>query len=169
MSNGATGWQQVKRWPGWVALAMAVVALLAIGIARDSGPRSSEERADDIAKRLACPICDGESVFESRNGTSENIRNEIRQDVAGGVLTDAQIVDSLVDRYGPQMRLLPRSTGIEALVWVLPVAALVCATAGLVVVFRRWRRAGDMIPTDDDRLLVEAELLRNAAGDVDEP
>jgi cytochrome c-type biogenesis protein CcmH/NrfF len=54
--------------------------------------------------------------------------------------------------------LVPRATGFDSLVWVLPVAVLVCAIAGLGLAFARWRgqRIGD--PTVDDAALV-ARLL----------
>jgi cytochrome c-type biogenesis protein CcmH len=54
--------------------------------------------------------------------------------------------------------LVPRSTGIDALVWALPVAALVCAVVGLGAAFRRWKAAADTIPDDADRRLVAAAL-----------
>jgi hypothetical protein len=38
------------------------------------------------------------------------------------------------------------------------VGVFVCAVAGLVVAFRRWRRAADTVPTDADRALVDAAL-----------
>ena len=72
-------WQrQLKRWPGWVLLVLVVAGFLAVGATRDSGPRTPDERLEDISSRLACPICAGESVFESRNSDSEAIRTEIR-------------------------------------------------------------------------------------------
>jgi cytochrome c-type biogenesis protein CcmH len=55
------------------------VALLAVGATRDGGPSTPEERVEAISRRLACPICDGESVFESRNNASASIRQEIRR------------------------------------------------------------------------------------------
>jgi hypothetical protein len=42
------------------------------------------------------------------------------------------------------------------------VAVFVCAVAGLVVAFRRWRRAVDAVPTDADRALVDAALHPDA-------
>ena len=45
----------------------------------------------------------------------------------------------------------PARRGIDALVWVLPVVVLVACAAGLVVVFRRWRREGRRRPADGGR------------------
>ncbi len=152
---------KLKRWPGWVLLVLVIAGFLAVGATRSTGPESQEDRVDAIARRVACPICDGESVFESQNNASLAIRNQVQQLVADNDLSDAEIVAFIETRYGAQVLLVPKASGFDALVWVLPAVAFVCGLAALVVVFRRWKReAGDMRePTDDDRALVEAALL----------
>ena len=149
----------LKRWPLWALLVFVVVGLLAVGGTRDDGPGSPEERADAIAQRVACPVCDGESVFESRNTASVNIRNRIDELVRQGRADDDTIIAEIEASFGGRILLVPRATGIDALVWALPVAALVCALTALGVTFRRWRReatAGD--PTVEDREIVAAAL-----------
>ncbi len=159
----------VKSWPSWVLLVLVVAGLLAVGAARDAGPRSPKERVEDISRRLACPICDGESVFESRNADSQAIRIEIARQVESGRASDDQIINFIADRFGSKVLLVPRATGIDALVWALPAAALVCACVGLGVAFRRWKSAADTIPDDADRRLVAAALAQDAEDDgVDE-
>ncbi len=150
-----------KRWPGWLLLILVTAALLAVGATRTTGPQSQEDRVDAIARRVACPICDGESVFESQNNASQAIRNQVQQFVADNDLSDGEIIAFIENRYGAQVLLVPKASGLDALVWVLPAVAFVCGLAALVVVFRRWKReAGDMRePTDDDRALVEAAML----------
>ena len=150
--------QALKRWPSWVLLVFVVVGLLAVGAGRDSGPRTPQERVDDISRRLACPICDGESVFESRNPDSEAIRSEVARQVGTGTVSDDQIINFIAQRFGAQLLLVPRATGVDALVWALPAAAFVCAVVGLGVAFRRWKLAIDTIPDAADRRLV-AEAL----------
>jgi cytochrome c-type biogenesis protein CcmH len=158
-------WRRAKGWPGWVLIGVAVIALLAVGATRDSGPRTPEERVEAISRRLACPICQGESVFESRNKASASIRVEVKSQVAAGLRTDEEIISFIEQRYTARVLLVPRATGIDALVWALPVVAFVCAVAGLIVAFRRWKRAADTVPSEDDRTLVDAALR---AG-LDEP
>jgi hypothetical protein len=48
---------------------------------------------------------------------------------------------------------------VSALVWVLPVVALVCGVAGLGAAFLRWRRRLAVVPSAADRILV-AEARR---------
>lgn len=157
----ASEWnKRVKRWPGWVALVFVIAAFLAVGATRDSGPSSQSDRIDAIAKRVACPICDGESVFESQNNASVALRSQIAELVADNDLADAEIIAFIETRYGAKVLLVPKSSGFDALVWVLPAVAAACGIAALVVVFRRWRRDAGMMadPTDADRELVAAAL-----------
>jgi cytochrome c-type biogenesis protein CcmH len=162
----SVGWKRFKQqWPGWVLLVVVAGLLLAVGITHDSGPRTPEERVEEVSKRLACPICDGESVFDSRNNASATIRTEIKAQVAAGERSNDDIISFIEQRYGAQVLLVPRASGFDALVWALPVAVFVCAVAGLAVAFRRWRRAADTVPTDADRVLVDAALQSDSHRD----
>lgn len=157
----------LKKWPGWVLLVFVVVAFLAVGATRGDGPSGPDERADSIAQRVACPICDGESVFESRNTASVNIRNRIDTLVDEGRASDDEIIAEIESSFGGRVLLVPRATGLDALVWALPVAALICAVAALAITFRRWRRERGAVedPTAEDRELVAVALA--ADGDPD--
>ena len=141
--------RRVKRWPGWVALIFVVAGFLAVGATRDTGPESQGDRIDELSKRVACPICDGESVFESQNNASIALRNQIADLVADNDLNDTEIIAFIETRYGAQVLLVPKSSGFDALVWVLPAVAFACGLAALVVVFRRWKReAGEVARPD---------------------
>jgi len=155
----------VKHWPGWVALVFVVTGFLAVGAFRSTGPETPADRVDAIASRVACPICDGESVFVSQNNASRAIRSQIADLVAENDLGDDDIIAFIETRYGAEVLLVPRSSGFDALIWVLPAVGFVCGVAGLTVVFRRWKReaAATVEPTEADRALV-AEAMA-ASGD----
>jgi cytochrome c-type biogenesis protein CcmH len=148
--------RRVKGTAGWLALLFVVVGALAVGATRDPGPQSAGDRVDSISRRIACPECDGESVYESRSRASEAIRTEIRSQVNAARATDDEIIDFVADRFGGEVLLVPRSSGIEALAWALPVAALVVGVTALAFAFRRWwvEAAAIPAPTDDDIALV---------------
>jgi len=156
--------KRLKRWPGWVLLALVVAGFLAVGTTRGTGPQTQEDRIDGVTQRVACPICDGESVFESRNSASRAIRSEVTELVRGNELSDDGIVAFLETRYGADVLLVPKATGFDALVWVLPAVGFVCALAGLTVAFRRWKRQAATIgaPTEEDRRIVDAALRAEA-------
>ena len=165
MSAARRQWnRRAKRWPGWALLLIVVVGLLAVGIARDGGPQTSEDRIVALEKRLACPVCDGESVYESRNTGSVQIREFIRQSVEGGQLTDQQIIDTIVVNYNGEELLVPTASGVEALAWALPATAFVIGATGLVIAFRRWQASARRLghATDEDYALVERALAEQS-------
>lgn len=145
----------LKRWPGWLLMAAVLAAFLTIGATRASGLRSNEDRVEAIAKTIKCPVCRSESVFDSKADASQNIRDEIARQVAAG-RTDGEIRAYINDRFQDQgLLLVPSKTGIDSLVWVLPVVALVLAAGGLFVAFRKWRTAPGLALSDDDRSIVD--------------
>ncbi len=160
---------RLKRWPGWMLLVFVIAGFLAVGATRDTGPASQEDRIDAIARRVACPICDGESVFESQNNASVALRSQIAELVAENDLDDAEIIAFIETRYGAEVLLVPKADGLDALVWVLPAVAFACGLTALVVVFRRWKREAGAAnePTDDDRAIVEAALLAEGSREAE--
>ena len=152
-----------KRWPGWLLLAVVVVVALAIGSTRSAGPLTDSDRIDSVSQRLACPTCDGESVYESQASAARGIKQQIKRLVEQGTSSDDQIIQYIQNQFGAKTLLVPNASGFDALVWALPAFALVVAMAGLTVAFRRWRLVADTVPTDDDRALVSAALREQEA------
>jgi cytochrome c-type biogenesis protein CcmH len=141
-----------------------LVGALVFGVTSGRTATSDEARARDLAESLACPVCDGQSVAESDSEAAKGIRNQITTRISEGE-TDAQIRDDLAAAYGEHILLTPGRTGVESLVWTLPVVALIAALAGLVLTFRRWRRAGGARATDADRELVASARLSDGYED----
>jgi cytochrome c-type biogenesis protein CcmH len=155
--------RRVKKWPSWLLLAFIAVFLLAIGIQRDSGPSTPQERVESISRQLACPTCDGESVAESRGTASQAIRQEIARLVADGQLTDSQVVQAIDDKYSEELQLKPGTSGLESVIWALPIAVAVSAGAGLAMAFRRWQTMEEQAVTHEDRQLVAQALAETEA------
>jgi len=144
-------------------MALITVSLLAVGTTRDTGPLTQGDRIDAITKRVACPTCDGESVFVSRASAAEAIRKQVAREVAAGEKSDTEIIGSIAQSFNAQILLVPRATGLDSLVWVLPIAVLVCAVAGLAMAFRKWRRQNTAGASGDDFALVN-KLLADEVG-----
>jgi cytochrome c-type biogenesis protein CcmH len=150
----------IRRLLPVVALLAVVVVALVIGGARPGkGPKSPAARSEAIAGDLRCPVCQGLSIADSHSPTADAIKEDIRRRVDAGE-SDAAIRAHYVDSYGEWILLRPKASGVGALVWILPVSALLLAGGGLTLAFRRWRRQPAMAATDEDRALVEAALAR---------
>lgn len=137
-----------RRWPLLLAVAASIV-LLGVVAVRDTGPLTQQERIESISRRVACPTCQGESIAASRATAAEAIRAEIARQVATGQRTDDEIIGYLESRFGASVLLLPRSTGLDSLVWILPVAVLVVAAVALAAALARWRRTAQPVAESD--------------------
>ncbi len=147
----------MRRWLPWVLLGVVLAGALAVGASGDTAPRSNAERSADLAADLRCPTCRGQSVLDSNAPAAAAIRTEIARRVEAGQ-SDDEIVAYLDGRFGESLRLTPPGTGLAALVWVLPVAGLVVAAAGVGMAFRRWRMAPAPTVSADDRRRVRRAL-----------
>lgn len=119
----------------WGVLAVVGIGFLAYGSLRDTGPLTQQDRIDAVTKRIACPTCDGESVFVSRAAAAQAIRAEVARQVGDGVRTDEEIVAYIADRFGSEVLLVPRSEGLDAVIWVLPVVVAVALIGAVVARF----------------------------------
>jgi cytochrome c-type biogenesis protein CcmH len=122
----------------WLGLLVVVAIALVVGTT-DREPATADERTRRVAETVMCPACSGETVADSLAPVAVNIRRQIAARVADGQ-SDTEIRNALRATYGDRVILNPPSSGLAGLVWVLPVAALVAAAAGLVFAFRRWAR-----------------------------
>jgi cytochrome c-type biogenesis protein CcmH len=150
-----------RRFLPWLLMAVLLAGAFAVATRTGSGPETPAERVERIASEVRCPTCRQLSAEESDAPAAQAVRVAIATRVARGE-TDAQIRAFLVDAYGRDILLKPGRSGVAGLVWALPVIAFVCAVAGLVVAFRRWR-AGAAAPTADDRALVARALAGDDA------
>jgi len=94
----------------------------------------------------------------------------IRQIVATRVRqgeSTSQIEGFLEARYGAAILLSPPASGLSALVWVVPLAAVGAGLVGLGVFFWRRRRVEPAQIAEEDRLLVgQAMALSRARGAI---
>ena len=152
----------------WVLAAVVAVSFLLVGSLRTSDPRTQQDRIDAIAKRLACPTCQGESIYVSRAPAAESLRAEIARQVASAQRTDDEIISYIENRFGSSVLLVPRSDGLDALIWILPVALGTVGVGGLAFVFVRWRRANrddeEPRPTSRRRIVIVAGIVVVAVG-----
>ena len=145
----------------WLGMFLLVGLLLAIGVSRSGSVQTQQDRIDSITSHLACPTCSGESVFVSRAAAAQAIRTEVARQVGAGTRTDDEIVSYIEQRFGGQVLLVPRATGLDSLVWSLPVAALIMSLWFLIQAFSRSRQNKPTAPSAQDEKLVEQALAES--------
>jgi cytochrome c-type biogenesis protein CcmH len=151
--------ERTSRRVAWVLLGLVLVLALAIGTHRPAGPPTEDQRVRRISSVIRCPTCHSLSAAQSDAPASESIRDEVRLRIQDGQ-TDGQIKAYLVSRYGDDILLQPKTSGVAVLVWALPVVGLVLAVAGVALVLRRGRVRPGRRVSDADRALVEEALRR---------
>ncbi|HXR53871.1 MAG TPA: cytochrome c-type biogenesis protein CcmH [Acidimicrobiales bacterium] len=125
------------------AIALVVVAAVALAIGSGVGrtaPPTLAQRAASLESEIKCPQCEDLSVAQSNASSAIAVRHQIDQMLVAGA-TDAEIKQSLVARYTLSILLVPPASGLGALVWFLPLVAVVLALGALGVLFWRRQRA----------------------------
>ena len=148
----------------WPVLAIVLAAALAFSVSQEHGPRTVAERAAAIDSNLKCPSCDAISVEDSSASTAAAVRQVVLARVREGQ-SDQQIEQYLESRYGPSILLRPPTTGITAVVWVVPLVAAAAGLGGVGLLFWRRRRPASVAVTEQDRALVDRELARRRGAD----
>ena len=149
---------------GSLWLVVLAVALAFGASAR--GPQTPAQRAAALDGILKCPSCDGISVADSSASTAAAVRQLVLARVRQGQ-SDQQIEQYLVSRYGPSILLRPPTTGITAVVWVVPLLAAVGGAGGLGLFFWRRRRPVAAAVSPHDRALVDRALSTGQGPETD--
>ena len=149
--------ERTSRRVAWGFLGLVLVLALAVGSRPPSGPPTENQRVQRISSVIRCPTCHSLSAALSDAPASESIRDDVRLRIQEGQ-SDAQIKAFLVSRYGDNILLQPKTSGVAVLVWALPVVGALLAVLGLVVALRRSRVRPGRRVSDADRQLVEEAL-----------
>jgi len=139
---------------GLFALPQALMAegarapdLPASNIAAPRGPPLSgaelDARTQHVGALLRCPVCQGLSVADSPATMARNMKAEVREKLAKGY-DQEQILAHFERSYGEFVRLEPPVRGVNWLVWLGPLAALLAG--GTLVAFALRRPPRDATP-----------------------
>jgi cytochrome c-type biogenesis protein CcmH len=67
--------------------------------------------------------------------------SELTTDIAAG-LTDQQIMDEFVAKYGATVLAAPTTKGFDLVAWIAPFAVFAAALLGTILLIRRWGGLG---------------------------
>lgn len=99
-----------------------------------------EQRMVHLAKDLRCLVCQNESLASSRADLAHDLRQEIREKMKQG-MTDQQIIDYLVSKYGDFVLFDPPVKRDTILLWYGPFALLLIGLISLVYQLRKRKQA----------------------------
>ncbi len=123
-----------------------------------------ERRTQEVASLMRCPVCQGLSVADSPTDSALAMKEEVRGLLAAGY-SDDQVLGYFERSYGEFIRLSPKPTGLNLLVWVAPVLAIL---AGALLIAARMRSArptgAGAAAASDPELDSYLERVRKEAG-----
>jgi cytochrome c-type biogenesis protein CcmH len=99
-----------------------------------------EKRAMALAEELRCLVCQNQTIADSHAELAIDLKNQIREKLKAG-MSEAQIVDYMVARYGDFVLYRPPVKASTLPLWIGPFALLFAALAGLFYYIVRRRRS----------------------------
>jgi cytochrome c-type biogenesis protein CcmH len=158
---------------GTLLLALAIV--WGVTLVRANQPKSLDQRAQEVASQLQCPVCNGESVEDSPSALASDMRSLIRHKLAQGQ-SEQQVIQYFEARYVDTILESPPTQGFTLMIWLPPVLMLALGAYVIFVLGREWRAAPPIAPalaegeetvalTDDERRRLRETLLREMEQD----
>jgi cytochrome c-type biogenesis protein CcmH len=123
---------------------------------------------NDVARELRCPTCN--TPLDVSNAPAAVDMKEFIADRIERGWTKQQIIDALVEDFGPSVLATPPKKGFDLIAWLVPALAVAVALAAIPIVTRAWARRprGDVAalpePTPEEARRLDDELRR--LGDV---
>ena len=127
---------QTPRPLRWVSPLITIALGLFVVVSLLNADPALTDRAENIGKQIRCPACEGESIAESPSSYAADMMAYVREMVAQG-LSQQQVLDRLMASYPNSQLLDPPFSATTALLWALPLAALL---TGVGLALSRLRR-----------------------------
>ena len=133
----------------FVLLVASLVSLTATAIDTGAAFEDAEMQAryENLISEVRCVVCQNQTIKDSNVFLAADLRREIRRMMTEG-MSDSEIADFLVARYGDFVLYNPRKSGRTLILWITP--ALLLGVGGFVIV--RVVRDRMKMPIDDDVL-----------------
>jgi cytochrome c-type biogenesis protein CcmH len=151
----------------WLALVLVVVVAIVVLVVRSRPDNSPAARAIRLEHQLACPVCEGQSVFDSNSPQSQAIRDDIPRRIAVGQ-SDAEIRAFYVSRYTEKILETPSNSGLGIVAWGVPALAVILGAVAIVFAVRRWSHTPRLSATDEDEDIVRRAREHDDEGDDDD-
>lgn len=118
--------------------------ILALAICFSLGATTPAGRQNDLSHRLMCQCGCSQLLGECDHVGCPDRDKELSAlstDIAAG-LTDQQIFDEFVAKYGATVLAAPTTKGFDLVAWVAPFAVFGAALLGTILLIKRWGGLG---------------------------
>ncbi len=102
-----------------------------------------ENRARDLSVQIRCLVCQNQSIDDSDADLARDLRVLVREKLVEG-LSDQQVLDFLVARYGEFVLLKPPVSSRTYILWGLPFALLLVGAGSIWIFSKRSAREAEV-------------------------
>jgi cytochrome c-type biogenesis protein CcmH len=121
------------------AFVLTLCLVATVALAQDAPVRTvTDDEVNTIAQKLYCPVCENITLDTCGTAACADWRYEIRLQLESG-MTEEQIVEDFVRRFGDQVVGTPLDPTLRALALLTPWIIIALALVGAAVVFARRR------------------------------
>ena len=98
-----------------------------------------DRQVKEVSSQLRCVVCQGLSIQDSPSTLAQEMRSLVREQLEAGQSPE-QVKAYFVERYGEWVLLRPKASGVNLLVYLLPIGMLLGGAAFVFVKARSWTR-----------------------------
>ena len=129
------------------------------------GDPELHHRVMEVAGELRCLVCQGQSLADSHSEFAIDMREYIQEMMEQG-MTNREVVDFMVERYGDYVRYRPPFKSTTVLLWFGPLLLLGIGIAVLYYnILRRKKVIAETPLTQEEQRRAEALLKKDEAED----
>ena len=156
-----------------IIIGLALLTLLLSDLAATAQYHNEEalqKTAGEIYGLIMCPLCAGQTIAQSSNETSRQMRDLVLKKLRQGE-TEEEILQYFESRYGERIMAKPNKKGFNLILWVLPFMLFALAAIVIYFLIRRWSSRVQATPVadfDEDQLSEYKERLEKELKQFDE-
>ena len=123
-----------------IIIELALLTLLFPGLSAASPYHNEEalqQQAREIYDLIMCPLCAGQTIAQSSNETSSQMRELVLKKLRQGESKE-EILQYFESRYGERILAMPNKKGFNLILWSLPFILVALAAIVIYFLIRRW-------------------------------
>ena len=156
-----------------IIIELALLILLFPGLSAASPYHNEEalqQQAREIYDLIMCPLCAGQTIAQSSNETSSQMRELVLKKLRQGESKE-EILQYFESRYGERILAMPNKKGFNLILWILPFILVALAAIVIYFLIRRWSSRVSLkstAPFDENQLDEYQERLEKELKQFDE-
>jgi cytochrome c-type biogenesis protein CcmH len=154
-----------------IGLALLTLLLSDLSVtAQYHNEEALQKTAREIYGLIMCPLCAGQTIAQSSNETSSQMRDLVLKKLRQGE-TKEEILQYFESRYGERILAKPNKKGFNLILWFFPFVFVALAAIVIYFLIRRWSTRVQVAPVahfDEDQLSEYKERLEKELKQFDE-